>query len=38
MRRRTGNEHLLQAGLYDCPNTILVATSFHELKPAPKSG
>ena len=30
--------YLLQSGLHDSPNTILVTTSFHELKATPKSG
>ena len=31
-------EYLLQARLYDGPDTILVATSLHELKTTPKPG
>ena len=30
--------YLLQSGLHDSPNAILVATSFHELEATPKSG
>jgi hypothetical protein len=32
------NGHILHAGLQKGPNTILIATSFHELEAAPKAG
>ena len=32
------NGYVLQAGLQNGPNTILVPASFHELKATPKSG
>ena len=37
-RGAPGNEYLLQARFYDGPDTILVATSLHELEATPKPG